>query len=530
VLVLITSYALYRKIDRNQLGVVVSLASLVLSFALALLLTYGSERMNNIAFYATPMRAWEFAAGSILAFGFRRGFHANESTGAALSLAGVAAVVAAMSLDHENILFPGWIALVPVIGTCLIIVGGQFAPNVGIASILSSRPFAAIGFISYSWYLWHWPVLVLIRMYEFGEPNLLRDAAAALGSMVLAAATYLTLERRMKALRRADYLISASQKVLAGGVGAAIVVAAFGVGFESWNRFRLESGTLAAYGVAKQKPTDNCIKRTLFDPRDRRKGSVCSLGVEGKFRVLVWGDSHAESLAAGMAAMASESGSAAALTVRPGCVPLLGVDVLRAGHTDAECSVHNDKISAWIDRHRAEGLVGVILHASWGTYVGDKDGWPLIPTVEAQRQDSGSRKFGAALERTLAMLDDRNLRVLLLGPVPVWSASVPECLYEADSRGLERIKCAELSKRNQLARAEVIELLKSRAKRHRNVKFIDPFAALCEAGVCRPYSGEAILYRDQSHLSDLGSLRLFRSFPDEVAWTLGNDFSGTEPR
>jgi hypothetical protein len=222
-----------------------------------------------------------------------------------------------------------------------------------------------------------------------------------------------------------------------------------------------------------------------------------------------------------MGAMASESGSAAALTVRPGCVPLLGVDVLRAGHFDAECSVHNNKILAWIDRQRAGGLVGVILHASWGSYVGDKDGWPLIPVVEAQRSDPGSRKFGAALERTLAALADRNLRVLLIGPVPVWSASVPECLYQTDSRGLERIKCAVLGKTSRLARAEVIDLLKSHAVRHRTVKFIDPFTVFCESGVCRPYRGDAILYRDQSHLSDQGSVRLFRSFPDEVAWIFG---------
>jgi hypothetical protein len=93
---------------------------------------------------------------------------------------------------------------------------------------------------------------------------------------------------------------------------------------------------------------------------------------------------------------------------------------------------------------------------------------------------------------------------------------------------VDRLDAGTFSKRNQLARPAAIELLKSQAERHRNVKFIDPFAAFCESGVCRPYGAEAILYRDQSHLSDPGSVRLFRSFPDEVAWMFGS--SAREPR
>lgn len=131
------------------------IGTILLSLALSVFCT--QNYYNNFNFYMLPTRAWELLAGSLLAY-FNRTVPATHTRKAAMyGILGMMIVVGTCYLYTSRTSFPGLTALPPVLGTCLMIRWG----NQGIARpLLESKPFTGIGKISYSLYLWHWPLIV----------------------------------------------------------------------------------------------------------------------------------------------------------------------------------------------------------------------------------------------------------------------------------------------------------------------------------------------------------------------------------
>jgi len=149
----------------------------------------------SAAFFFPITRFWELLAGSLLAYfaRYRPGKSAFINVKAAT---GVTLVAAGMSLLDDTSTFPGWWALAPVIGTTLLIAAGPTAwVN---EKVLSRRGLVYIGLISYPLYLWHWPVLVFVRIAHGGEPSVAARIAALIASAVLAWATYECVEKRIR--------------------------------------------------------------------------------------------------------------------------------------------------------------------------------------------------------------------------------------------------------------------------------------------------------------------------------------------
>ena len=130
------------------------------------------------AFYLMPPRAWEFAIGGLLALLART---PSPRLGSLCLWLGLALMLAAIIGFDEHTRFPGSAAIVPVAGATLFILGAPAAPLAWpLRYILTTRPFVWIGLLSYSWYLWHWPLLALTRFQSLGETNRWRDAGVAL--------------------------------------------------------------------------------------------------------------------------------------------------------------------------------------------------------------------------------------------------------------------------------------------------------------------------------------------------------------
>lgn len=130
----------------------------------------------QLAFYLMPTRAWQFALGALVLLHFRT--PGGDSDGHALSPTqpvsrwsrpaiqwagwlGLGAILAAALLFDANMPYPGIPALLPSLGAAALLAAGSQATDTGAARVLSWRPLQAIGRVSYSWYLWHWPVLLL---------------------------------------------------------------------------------------------------------------------------------------------------------------------------------------------------------------------------------------------------------------------------------------------------------------------------------------------------------------------------------
>ena len=195
------------------------------SFALSVAWSFGSAAAEalttffggpeSFAFYSSLTRAWEFAAGAVLALGLARIPLPRPSTARVTGLAGAGLLVASAVLITDAQPFPGLVALVPVTGTVLLILAGTHHTTV-VSSVLSTRPMVYVGDISYSWYLWHWPLIVFTALLFPNRPLLLVAAAAV--SVLPAVASYRWLEQPLRRYRprtrpRAGALIAATLAV-----------------------------------------------------------------------------------------------------------------------------------------------------------------------------------------------------------------------------------------------------------------------------------------------------------------------------
>jgi peptidoglycan/LPS O-acetylase OafA/YrhL len=162
-----------------------------------------TQTAPRLAFYLMPLRAWQFAAGALvwLHFGSIQvdGTRDNAPTGSALAYrglgwAGLGLILLAALWFDANTSYPGWHALLPTIGAAAIIVAGVRGAGLsGVSRALSWRPLQGIGRLSYSWYLWHWPVLLLGGAIFVTDSALYRAALVAL-SLLLAALSYRWVE------------------------------------------------------------------------------------------------------------------------------------------------------------------------------------------------------------------------------------------------------------------------------------------------------------------------------------------------
>lgn len=170
--------ALHALARRSAVWVIAALA--LISFALC---EWGWRHAPSFTFYMLPMRAWELFAGSLCAFALAgRGVLRAGPAGEFAALAGLAAILWAVLFLDGDTPFPSAWALLPVLGTCLIILFA--APQTWAARILTLKPFVWVGLVSYSAYLWHQPLFAFARLRLEGHPPqslMLGLAALALG-------------------------------------------------------------------------------------------------------------------------------------------------------------------------------------------------------------------------------------------------------------------------------------------------------------------------------------------------------------
>src|SRR5262249_36426990 len=251
----------------------------------------------DMAFYLTPFRAWEFGAGSLLAFVMARRTKSPRLPllGSMLSFVGCGAIAASLVWFHTNTKFPGFSALVPVIGAGSVILGATSAPGSQILRFLRWSPVVAVGKWSYSWYLWHWPLLAFSRVTSAGDHFMPRDLSVAVLALCLSAVTYEWLEQPIRRGKLWPFIDSRSTVlagifilVSAGGLAAATRLSADA---------RVTGKTLlAAAWTAKSEgisyPDECSHLKSRFAglaPIDR-----CTIGNSADQRFLVlWGDSHA---------------------------------------------------------------------------------------------------------------------------------------------------------------------------------------------------------------------------------------------
>lgn len=311
-----------------------------LSFALCVV---GSTLVTKAAFYLLPTRAWELALGALLASG---AIALPERMRADAGIAGLAMIIGGMALLKAGGQSPLWLVVVPVLGTVLAIGAGAAGP---VGRLLALPPLVSVGQISYSLYLWHWPVFAFLKHWRIETELAATWAVVGIAlSLGLAALSYRWIEQPAR-LGMVPF-----RRVLALVLPGAALVAAFGaaaIAQLGWpQRFDREALARLAQSSDKVPLAESCDTVPLAA---LSKG--CQMG-HGSPQALIWGDSHAGADSAGIA---EGLGQPTLLATWGGCPPGLappgaGLDL---------CVQRNRAVIDWL-KARPE-IATVVLVANW---------------------------------------------------------------------------------------------------------------------------------------------------------------------
>lgn len=483
---------------KRKMALLVILSMLVLaSFALSVYMARTAPIAN---FFWPVSRFWELGAGCLLALLMERPARAAASAESGdrrfldigyniLPLAGLALIVASITTFDTTTPFPGWPALLPVVGTLFILATPAEAWIQ--RNVLGSRLMVWFGLISYALYLWHWPLLSFLNILEAGLPPVAVRWVASASSILLAWLTYRYIELPVRRHKERRFNVRLAAAAAVAGVAGLIVYATGGVA----QRFdadiqalhhgpRLDKLCHARFGAAA--PINYCRTTSEQPPS-----------------ILFVGDSRAHAIYEVSAPLLA-SEHAVMLLGRGGCPPVMNVRVTGYDPNEEECQQIWRTFVDYAQRTKPKVIV----------VVGNGSFLISDPKIRLSRDGAAAESKEAIFEygvHTLLSELTKFSRVIYLGEIPAYSTP-PACFLRTFR--LPSTRCYPERDREQveLAMAPYNRVLDRVQVAFPEVQLVDAIAVLCAANVCsqRP-PGKPILYSDAVHLSPAGARLLVES-------------------
>ncbi len=378
---------------------------------------------------------------------------------------GILLIAVSVVLYSSAAAFPGPAALPPVAGAVLIIYAGTATRETLVARALSLRPVAFVGLISYSLYLWHWPVLVFARIWR-GEVLTPGEAALCIVlSIVLAVLSWRFIEAPFR-----EHRVCAARAPLFRTAGAAMAaMIAFGVFANANARWpqRHEGYDPPAIPGMDRMNLATCFLKDSQTAADWAGAETCRRGAKDGPLVFVWGDSFAAHLIPGLA---DELGARFQIVqyTAGGCPPVLGIDLANRPH----CRTFNDRALEQIARKKPDI---VLVSARWDLY---------RPRI------IGSHDIRATFDR----LSETGTRIVAVGASPTFDFASPyDYVYRNGSTD---------------ARANPQPSIADDAG---PITVVDPAPLFCNGALCRLTGDDGFLFFDGGHYSVEGSRRVARA-------------------
>lgn len=479
-------YAAWR-FGRRSLPVVVIVVGLA-SFGFSVWLAQSDPAAN---FYLLHARAWELMAGALVALWRRPPRFLAEL----LAAAGLVMIVIAYSLADGGSPLTGLPAVLPVGGTALVLWSSSGS---AVGWLLSVPPLRWIGLISYSAYLWHWPLIAFWRLGGGGEMTVSAGLFIVLATLALATLTFVFVEQPFRNRSpAAPFPTRAVVPFLAVNALALVLFgllpnmqSARGTGNQASDAASIEARLATNYGLGIA-----CEGSFTLDPSCR---------TSERPEVLLWGDSYAMHLAPAILS-AGDWGGMIQMT-KSSCAPVLGLSTAPADYAAdwyIGCLRFNDEVFAWLAG--ASSVRIVVLSSNLNILFNSlrrPDG-SVIPEAESMAV------VGAALLDTAERIRALGKEVVIVSPTPATGTNIGQCLAAAKLSGGTLLACdfplADSGSTNQQA----IAFLRDLSGR---IPVIDLTELICPDNQCSTHKADVFLFRDQGHLSVEGAEWLGRTY------------------
>jgi peptidoglycan/LPS O-acetylase OafA/YrhL len=424
---------------------------------------------TGFAFYLLPPRAWELFVGALLATATLPQM-ASRFLREVVAFAGIAAIAYAAFFFTRTTVFPGINALFPVLGAAALI---ACAPGTLTGRLLETPLMVGIGLISYSLYLWHWPLIVFA---EYSSGMLLKGTASVaiiLLSLCAAILSWRFIERPFRSQSGFDRRFIF---VSSGLASASLAIAALAMMMaQGWPARFSERALRVAQAEADISPVRGlCITSEISGARPR-----CTLGAPAEPTMLLWGDSHGVELAWAISERIAKRDASLIQRTRSSCPPILRY----ASPKDPGCNEFNNAVRDLILANPK--IETIILAAFW------------------ESDNYRSRRNRDDLDATIRALLALHRRVVLVGPVPAQDFDVPRHLATI----VQKVGSTDLVGTSKKVFLEQSAWISGAFAHWRamGVIIVEPANTMCDQKLCFASRKDTPLYFDSHHLSLFGA-------------------------
>jgi peptidoglycan/LPS O-acetylase OafA/YrhL len=478
------------------------IAILFIIFLTSLLASHwGAYNSPSATFYFLPTRGWELLVGVFAAIYLRKKRYVNShAISQILSLIGFSMVIFSIFYFNEKIPFPSFYALVPTLGTFLMILYAE--PKTLVFKILSHKHLVAIGLISYSAYLWHQPLLAFARHRLLGEESMPVLIFLCILSIVMAWFSWRFVEKPFR-----DKKITTRKTVFTSSLIGIVLFIFIG------SLFIYKDGLPERVNLTQelQESFERPKVADCFDIPYSYSAEKwgCTLGAVDNEEIdfMLFGDSHSLSLKNIINDLGIKYGKKVFFTGAGGCIPFIGVYSDRDDQKISNCNLLNFRVYKFAKQEKIKGL---ILSARWSYYThGDYEfsGGQLISDVDNNEYSlkKSLEAFSILFHQTIDLYNDIQVPIHIISQPPHQQYN-PESLYFQFLKGridIEEasIKKEDFSKLNRIPRT----VFNSRLD---DFNLYDVTSIFCNNYTCPIGTPEKSFYYDEDHLSIFGAERL----------------------
>jgi peptidoglycan/LPS O-acetylase OafA/YrhL len=483
----------------------------------------------EFAFFQLPTRAWELLMGAILALG-ATSLTFSKVQAETLAIAGTVLVVMSFALLTPEAHFPGLGAVPACLGTVAIIAAGLSQQTL-VSRLLSVKPVVFVGLISYSLYLWHWPLISLSSYRLERQLNVGEAVAVVAVSFVIAVLSWRYVERPFRTRHDAEAAASGATVlppadrsfVLAAVVCTICVIGIAGalkVGKGIPQRF---DGSVRT--VLEQLVSGNPLRSRCDDYQNIFKNDgVCNFGrkksAAESYEVALFGDSMADHWAPLVAKYADDKNLAGRQVTNGGCGLFFNFDVpLTPTAKMRECAAYQSEALKFVSAN--PGLRIAVISGFWQKWLRRIETGRAISEQEVRTLSLSSSagtaypRFENALADTIKIFTDRGIQVLLIGQIPVYTALPLRCVVSHIESGSDTAICGMETSAAMAELAASNQALTRAAQNLAAVSVSLPSNYMCQKTRCSPMLDGTFLYKNGGHVNQFGAqvLRKYVEFP-----------------